>query len=64
MSDVSLVHNYLVSCPDEDGHLPCDKGMPGGKRSFHRFQIAVGADRAVCVFCGTTGPSVDTYVQT
>ena len=64
MSDVSMVHNHLTNSPDPEGHLPCDKGVPGGKRSFHRFQVAVGADRAVCVFCGTIGAHVDTYVQT
>ncbi|URP22277.1 hypothetical protein SEA_BIG4_244 [Microbacterium phage Big4] len=59
MSDVSMVHSHLSNSANFT-LLPCDKGVPNGPRSLHRFQVAVGADRAVCVFCGTLGPRLDT----
>ena len=58
MSDVSMVNAALSGV--NFAQYPCDKGIQGGPRSFHRFQVAVGADRAVCVFCGTLGPRLDT----
>lgn len=57
MSDVSMVHNHLSNTTNFS-QLPYDKGVPGGPRSLHRFQVAVGADRAVCVFCGELGPKL------
>lgn len=56
MSDVSMVNAAITT---NFAIYPCDKGVQGGPRSFHRFQVAVGADRAVCVFCGALGPRLD-----
>lgn len=55
MSDVSMVHTHLTNSANFT-QPPCDKGIPSGPRSMHRYQVAVGADRAVCVFCGELGP--------
>ena len=59
MSDVREVNNVISSSSTTFTSYPCDKGVPNGPRTFHRFQVAVGADRAVCVFCGTLGPTLD-----
>lgn len=62
MSDVSIVNNAMggaFSTSANVTQLPCDRGVANGPRGLHRFQLSPGAERPICVFCGSAGPKVD-----